>query len=245
YKKPENHPKVSQKELNYILSDNQQETTERIAWKKVFPVKETWAFSVAKFTDAVWWFILFWGSIFLHDRFGLQLSELALPLIIIYVMADIGSIFGGGLSSAFLKRGWSINKARKTALFICGVIVLPVVFVTQTHDQWIAVLLIGLAAGGHQAWSANVFTLVSDVFPKKATASVTGIGGTSGAVASAIAFFVLGNALSNSTVTGYFFAFLVAGCMYLTCLLIVHLIMPKMTPLNDDMKHVDREDSKV
>src|SRR5699024_7308803 len=194
------------------------------------------------FTDAVWWFILFWGSIFLHDRFGLQLSELAMPLIIIYVMADIGSIFGGGLSSAFLKRGWSINKARKTALFICGVIVLPVVFVTQTHDQWIAVLLIGLAAGGHQAWSANVFTLVSDVFLKKASASVTGIGGTSGAVTSAIAYFLLGGALENSTTTGYFIAFLVAGCMYLTCLLIVHLIMPKMTPLDENLEYEERDE---
>src|SRR5699024_11507871 len=103
------------------------------------------------------------------------------------------------------------------------------VFVTQTDNQWVAVLLIGMAASGHQAWSANVFTLVSDVFPKKATASVTGIGGTSGAVASAIAFFLLGGALENSTTTGYFIAFLVAGCMCLTCLLIVLLIMPKMT----------------
>ncbi len=240
YKKPENHPKVSQKELDYILSDNKQETTERVAWKRLFPQKETWAFAVAKFTDAVWWFILFWGSIFLHDKFGLSLSELALPLIIIYLMADGGSIFGGWLSSTFLKRGWALNKARKTTLFICGLIVLPVVFVTQTNDQWVAVILIGLAASGHQAWSANVFTLVSDIFPKKATASVTGIGGTSGAVASAIAFFVLGNALDNSTTTGYFFAFLVAGCMYLTCLLIVHLIMPKMTPLDENLNYTER-----
>lgn len=239
YKKPEHHSKVSKTELNYILSDNVQETTERIPWLKVFPVKQTWAFAVSKFTDAVWWFYLFWGSVFLHDKFGLQLAGLALPLIIIYLMADAGSIFGGWLSSAFIKSGWSINRARKTTLFICGIIVLPVVFVTQTDNQWIAVFLIGLAAGGHQAWSANVFTLVSDVFPKKATASVVGIGGMTGAIASSAAFFILGHALDNSTERGFFFAFLVAGSMYLICLLIVHLIMPKMTPLNDDLKPID------
>ncbi len=237
YKSPEMHPRVSANELNYILSDSVKETTEKIPWRKVFPVKETWAFAVSKITDAVWWFYLFWGSIYLHDTFGLQLKGLALPLIIIYVMADAGSIFGGWLSSAFIKKGWSVNKARKTTLLICALIVLPVVFVTQAHDQWTAILLIGLAAGGHQAWSANVFTLVSDVFPKKATASVVGIGGMTGAIASSAAFFILGHALDNSSKTGFFFAFLIAGSMYLICLLIVHLIMPKMTPLDDNLKH--------
>jgi ACS family hexuronate transporter-like MFS transporter len=123
-------------------------------------------------------------------------------------------------------------------MFICAVIILPVIFATQTNDQWISVLLIGLAAGGHQAWSANIFTLVSDVFPKKATASVVGIGGMIGAAASIIAFFVLGHILDNSTKTGFFFAFLIAGSMYLICLLIVHLIMPKMTPLDDNLNHI-------
>lgn len=245
YKKPEDHPKVSQKELDYILSDNQKENKERIAWKRVFPIKETWAFSVAKFTDAVWWFILFWGSVFLHDRFGLQLKELALPLIIIYLMADVGSIFGGGLSSTFLKKGWSLNRARKTTLFICGLVVLPVMFVTQTDNQWIAVFLIGLAAAGHQAWSANIFTIVSDIFPKKATASVTGIGGTSGALVSGIAFFVLGRALDSSGPNGYFWAFLIAGSLYLICLLVVHMIMPKMIPLDENLHYVTNEDQEL
>lgn len=245
YKRPENHPKVSENELNYILSDSTKETTKRVPWGKVFPVKETWAFAVAKMTDCVWWFYLFWGSIFLHDEFGLELSELALPLIIIYVMADFGSIFGGWLSSSFIKRGWSINKARKTTLFICAVSILPVIFATQTNNQWVAVLLIGLAASSHQAWSANIFTLVSDVFPKKATASVVGIGGMVGATTSIVAFFVLGNVLDNSTKVGYFWAFLIAGSLYLICLLFVHLIMPKMTPLDDNLKHVDQIETSV
>lgn len=238
YKRPEIHRKVSEKELEYILSDSVKESVQKIPWGKVLPVKETWAFAVAKITDSVWWFYLFWGSIFLHDKFDLQLKGLALPLIIIYVMADAGSIFGGWLSSAFIKKGWAVNKARKTTMFICAVIILPVIFATQTNDQWISVLLIGLAAGGHQAWSANIFTLVSDVFPKKATASVVGIGGMIGAAASIIAFFVLGHILDNSTKTGFFFAFLIAGSMYLICLLIVHLIMPKMTPLDDNLNHI-------
>jgi ACS family hexuronate transporter-like MFS transporter len=244
YKRPENHKKISEKELTYILSDSVKETTQKIPWRKVLPVKETWAFAVAKLTDSVWWFYLFWGSIFLHDKFGLQLKELALPLIIIYVMADVGSVFGGWLSSALIKKGWPINRARKTTLFICAIVVLPVIFATQTDDQWISVILIGLAASGHQAWSANIFTLVSDVFPKKATASVVGIGGMVGAGASILAFYVLGSVLDNSSKTGFLFAFLIAGSMYLICLLMIHLIMPKMTPLDDNMKHIERSEPK-
>lgn len=238
YKRPELHRKVSEQELDYILSDSVKETVQKIPWKNVLPVKETWAFAVAKLTDAVWWFYLFWGGLFLHAEFGLELKGLALPLIIIYLMADAGSIFGGWLSSAFIKRGWAINKSRKLTLLICAILILPVVFATQTQNQWISVLLIGLAAGGHQAWSANVFTLVSDVFPKKATASVVGIGGMVGALASIAANFGLGHVLDNSGKIGYTFAFLIAGSLYLICLLFVHLIMPKMTPLDDDLKPV-------
>jgi ACS family hexuronate transporter-like MFS transporter len=239
YKRPEVHKKVSETELQHILSDSAKENAEKIPWGKVFPVKETWAFAVAKLTDAAWWFYLFWGGMFLHAEFGLELKGLALPLIVIYLIADAGSVFGGWLSSAFIKKGWSVNRARKTTLFICGCIILPIVFVTQTENQWVAVLLMGLAAGGHQAWSANAFTLVSDVFPKKATASVVGIGGMVGALASIAANFALGSVLDSSGKGGYFFAFLVAGCMYLICLLLIHLIMPKMTPLDDSLKHVD------
>lgn len=238
YKQPDLHPKVAKPELDYILSDSVKETAEKIPWIKVLPVRETWAFAVSKLTDAVWWFYLFWGGLFLNAEFGLQLKGLALPLIIIYLLADAGSIFGGWLSSTLIKRGWQINKARKTTLLICGLIVLPVVLVTQTHNQWTAVFLIGLAAGGHQAWSANVFTLASDVFPKKATASVVGIGGMVGALASIAANFALGHVLDNSGKGAYTFAFLIAGSMYLLCLLAVHLIMPRMTPLDDNLKKV-------
>ena len=154
-------------------------------------------------------------------------------------MADGGSVFGGWLSSYFIKKGWTINRARKTTLLICGIIILPVVFATQTSNQWVSVLLIGLAASGHQAWSANAFTLASDVFLKKATGSVVGIGGMIGGVASIIAFFALGRVLDSSGKSAYLFAFLIAGCLYLVCLLIIHLIMPKMTPLNENLEKVE------
>ena len=235
YRRPEVHPEVNALELQYITCDNALESTGKVPWSRVLPLKETWAFAVAKIPDAVWWFYLFWGGMFLHAEFGLQLSGLALPMILIYVMADLGSIFGGWLSSAFIKSGWSINKARKITLLICALLILPVVMATQTHNQWVSVLLIGLAAGGHQAWSANVFTLASDVFPKKATASVVGLGGMVGAVASILANYFLGSVLDSSGKLGYTFAFLIAGCMYLVCLAVIHLIMPRMTPLKEDL----------
>jgi ACS family hexuronate transporter-like MFS transporter len=204
----------------------------------VLPVKETWAFAVAKLTDAVWWFYLFWGGFFLNAQFGLELKGLALPLIIIYVVADVGSVMGGWLSSVFIKRGWTVNRARKTTLLLCAACILPVVMATQTKNQWVAVGLIALAAAGHQAWSANIFTLVSDVFPKKATASVVGIGGMVGAVAGFLADLGLGRVLDQSGRSGYTVAFAVAGSIYLVALLVVHLIMPKMTPLDENLRPV-------
>ncbi len=231
YRKPELHPKLSPAELSHILSDPPEPVTERIPWRRLLPVKETWAFAAAKTADAVWWFYLFWGGFFLNARFGLELKGLALPLIIIYLIADVGSIGGGYLSGAFIKRGWSVNKARKITLLICACLVLPVTMAPIVSNQWIAVLLIGLAAGAHQAWSANVFTLVSDVFPKKAVASVVGIGGMWGAVSGIIANLALGKVLTDAGPHGYVYAFFVAGCTYLVALGVVQLIMPKMTPV--------------
>jgi ACS family hexuronate transporter-like MFS transporter len=305
YHQPEVHPKVSKPELAYINSDSLAETrTEKLPWASVLPVRETWAFAIAKLTDAAWWFYLFWGGKFLFDQFGLSIKSLALPLIVIYVIADIGSIGGGWLSSHLIKKGWTVNRARKSTMLICALCILPVMFCTQLgttfqvnarlleaaqqngasaqaiqnlraldgksygsakeflkgmrdaagseetnrlesilisnarsdNMYWIAVLLMALATGSHQAWSANIFTLVSDVFPKKATASVTGIGGMAGAVAGLLADYSLGQVLSSSGPAGYFFAFLIAGSCYLFILLAVHLIMPRMTPLDENLR---------
>jgi MFS transporter, ACS family, hexuronate transporter len=231
YKKPELHPKVSASELKYILSDPPEPVIEKLPWKSLLPVKETWAFAAAKTTDAVWWFYLFWGGFFLNARFGLELKGLALPLVVIYLISDVGSVFGGYLSGAFIKRGWSVNKARKTTLLMCAILVLPVTLAPIVSNQWVAVLLIALAAAAHQAWSANVFTLVSDVFPKQAVASVTGIGGMVGAVAGIVTNLALGKVLTDAGPHGYVYAFLVAGSVYLLALAVVQLIMPRMTPV--------------
>ena len=238
YHKPEDHKKISKEELDYINSDSAVESSEKLPWKKVLPKRQTWAFSLAKVTDAVWWFYLFWGAIFLAEYHGVKIKEMGLPFLIIYVIADSGSIFGGWLSGAFINKGWSVNKARKLTLLICALIILPVAFVAVTESKWIAVFLIGLGAAGHQAWSANIFTLASDVFPKKATASVVGIGGMVGAVAGIISNVILGSVLDNAESTGFFWAFLVAGASYLIILGLVHLLMPKMTPLDENLELV-------
>lgn len=238
YKKPEKHPKVSKEELAYIVSDSTIENEEKIAWIKVLPKRQTWAFAVAKMTDAVWWFYLFWGAKYLSMTFGVDLKNIGIPFFIMYVMADGGSIFGGWLSGAFMKKGWSLNKARKLTLLMCAIVILPVSFIAFTESKWIAVFLIGLGTAGHQAWSANIFTLASDVFPKKAVASITGIGGMAGAVAGIVAFYLLGQALDASGKDGFFWAFLIAGSSYLIILGVVHLLMPKMTPLDENLNPI-------
>jgi ACS family hexuronate transporter-like MFS transporter len=238
YKKPEKHPKVTKEELEYINSDSEEESVKKLPWAKVLPKRQTWAFSLAKVTDAVWWFYLFWGAIFLADKFGIDIKHMGLPFLIIYLIADSGSIFGGWLSGAFIRKGWSINKARKVTLLVCAILILPVSMVAVTDNQWIAIFLIALGAAGHQAWSANIFTLVSDVFPKKATASVVGIGGMVGAVAGIISNVILGSVLDNADNTGFFWAFMIAGSAYLVILIFVHLLMPKMTPLDENLNPI-------
>jgi len=241
YKKPELHPKVSKQELEYIQSDSEVEsvqTVEQIPWQKLLGKKETWAFAVAKITDAVWYFYLFWGAIFLADNFDVKIKEMGLPFLVIYLIADTGSIFGGWLSGNFMRRGWTANKARKITMLICAIIILPVAYVAFTDSKWIAVVLIGLGAAGHQAWSTNIFTLVSDVFPKKATASVVGIGSMVGALAGIISSIALGAVLDGANNTGFFWAFLVAGLSYSVLLGIVQLLMPKMTPLDENLKPI-------
>ncbi|HVV00769.1 MAG TPA: MFS transporter [Verrucomicrobiae bacterium] len=241
YRPPQSHPRLSSAELHYIRSDNSAESAEKISWRRLLPVKETWAFAVGKLTDAVWWFYLFWGSFFFADKFHLNIKQLGLPLVIVYVGADLGSIAGGWLSGAFLRLGWSLNKARKVTLLICALAVLPVAFAGYTTNQWAAVCLIALAAGAHQAWSANLFTLVSDVFPRKATASVVGIGGLVGSGVSLIANVSLGETLKAGDASGYAIPFAVAGTLYLVVLLAVHCITPHLTPLGEDLRPVHKE----
>jgi len=236
YKKPKEHPKLSKAELEYIESDSVEESEEKLPWRKVLPKRQTWAFAVGKITDAVWWFYLFWGAKFLAAEHGVSIKDIGLPFLVIYLLADLGSISGGWISGFFIGRGWSLNKARKLTLLACALIILPVSYVAFTESKWIAVVLIGIAAGGHQAWSANLFTVASDLFPKKAVASVTGIGGMVGAVAGIAGDKLLGKVLDTSEATGYFWAFLVSGTLYLVILGIMHLMIPKMNVLDENLK---------
>src|SRR2546421_9328621 len=180
YRKPEEHSRVSKAELAYIRSDPP-EPIRKIKWISLFPHRQTWAFVMGKFMiDPIWWFYLFWVPDFLQRRHGLALIKIGLPIMVIYLISDVGSVGGGWLSSWLIQRGKSINAARKMAMLVCALCVVPIVFAYRTDNMWEAVLLIGLAAAGHQGFSANLFTLTSDIFPAQAVGSVVGIGGMAG-----------------------------------------------------------------
>ncbi len=234
YQKPENHKKVSESELSYIQSDNEEnQSLEKIGWKEILSYRQTWAIAIAKFmADPIWWFYLFWGAKFLNEKFDINLKEIGLPFFTIYMVSWGMGILLGWLSSTFLKMGWGINKGRKLSLLSCGIVALPVVLVPHTNNMWTAIALIALATGGHCGWSANVFSLMSDVFPKRATASIAGFGGFAGAVGGALAAFSIGKILQNIGVDGYSIPFAVAGCGYLIALSIIHLLAPDLKPVD-------------
>ena len=232
YKNPEKHPLVSKAELQYINSDSDSETQEKISWSQILKTKEIWVIGIGKFfTDPIWWFYLFWGAKFLNGRFGLNLKEIGLPFFTIYLLSWLGGIFLGWLSSKFLKMGWTMNKARKLNFLICALFSVPVMFVPYTNNMWLAVALIAVAAGGHCGWSANIFSLISDIFPRKATATVTGIGGFAGALGGALIAQMVGLLLQNIGMNGYFLPFLIASLGYLFALLLMHLLIPEFKPL--------------
>ena len=229
YHRPEEHPRLSSEELAYVRSDAE-DSAVKIPWARLLPLRQTWAFAAGKFlTDPVWWFYLSWLPKFLSKKHGLTLDKIGLPLIVIYLMADIGSIGGGWLSSRLIARGMSVNQARKTAMFGCALLVVPIMAASGASNLWVAVLLIGLAAAAHQGWSANLYTLVSDTFPRRAVGSVIGIGGMAGAiggmfVASAVGYFL------QRTGGNYVPLFVIAGSAYLVALLVIHGINPRLQP---------------
>lgn len=228
YKRPEEHKSLTAKELEYIQSDPV-EPAVRVPWRKLFPHRQTWAFGIGKFlTDPIWWVYLFWLPDFLQKKHGLDLKNFGIPLAVIYVIADVGSVGGGYISSALIKRGWTINKSRKTAMLICAIAVVPIIFASMTSSLWLAVTLIGIAAAAHQGWSANIFTISSDMFPKQAVGSVVGIGGMMGAVGGMIISPLVGYILDRTG--SYVPIFAIAASAYLVALLFIHLLAPKLEP---------------
>jgi ACS family hexuronate transporter-like MFS transporter len=226
YQKPEVHPRCSKEELAHIQSDAEPSLTS-IKWSLLLPHKETWAFSIGKFlTDPIWWVYLFWLPDFLSKQYELDLKGIGLPLVIVYLAASVGSIGGGWISSALISRGVSVNYGRKLAMLICALCVVPMFFAAQASSLWVAVGLISLAAAAHQGWSANLFTTVSDMFPKTAVGSVVGIGGMAGAVGGMLIAKVVGYILDATG--SYVPVFIIAGSTYLVALALIHTIAPKM-----------------
>jgi MFS transporter, ACS family, hexuronate transporter len=228
YRAPEEHPRVSTTELNYIRSDPP-ESTSRIPWLQLIPHRQTWAFAIGKFmTDPIWWFYLFWVPDFLFKTYKITLLSVGLPLFVIYQMATVGSVGGGWLSSWLIKRGWSVNASRKTAMLICALGVVPIVFASRASSLWTAVLLIGLAAAAHQGWSANMFTMASDTFPRRAVGSVVGLGGMFGSVGALLLAKITGYVLQWTG--SYMSLFIIAGSAYLVALVIIHFLNPRLAP---------------
>ena len=227
YRTPENQPRVSPEELRYIRSDPIEATTS-VSWGQVLRHRQAWAFVLGKFlTDPVWWFYLFWLPKFLDANFGVKLAGLSAPLVVIYVIADFGSIYGGYLSGAIIKRGSTVNRGRKTAMLIAALLIIPTMFAPRMSSLWGAVALVSLAAAAHQWWSANLFTTASDMFPRRAVASIVGFGGFAGAMGGYIFQRLVGMLLERDS-TSYNLIFIYCGGIYIIALGLIHLIVPRM-----------------
>jgi len=229
YRRPQDDPRLSPAELNYILSDPV-EANMQLSWSNLLAHRQTWAFLFGKFlTDPIWWFFLFWLPKFFFTVHGVSLLGLGLPLVVIYNSATVGSIFGGWLPARFLKAGWSVNRARKTAMLICALAVIPVMLAVKVQSLWGSIALISLAVAAHQGWSANLFTLSSDLFPKNAVASVVGIGSFGGAIGGALIATFTGYLLQLTH--SYFPIFFIAAFIYLLALLVIHALTPRLQPV--------------
>ncbi len=232
YRRPREHARLSAAELAHIESDPA-DTPVKISWARLLEHRQTWAFACGKFlTDSVWWFYLFWFPLFMADTFKVDIKNIGLPMITVYLLADVGSVAGGWLSSFFLGLGWTANFARKRAMLACALCVLPVIMAPHVEGKWVAVWLIGLATAAHQGFSANLFTLTSDMFPRKAVGSVVGIGGFAGAMGGFC--MNLGAGWLKKHTGNYDFMFILAGSAYLTALLVIHLLAPRLEPAKLD-----------
>ncbi|HEX3384304.1 MAG TPA: MFS transporter [Mucilaginibacter sp.] len=246
YEIPTRQKRLKKPELEYIHSDADEKDhtdklDEKISWGKLLSYKQTWAFSIGKFlTDPIWWFYLFWLPDFLTSQYGIKDTALVLPVSMVYIISTFGSIYGGYLPKSLIDKGWLVFRARKTSMLIYAFAVVPIVFaqVLGSINMWLAVAIIGIAASAHQAWSANIFTTVSDMFPKKTVGSVTGIGGMFGSVGGVfLSLFVQKNMFVyyrsiHHIEIAYYIMFFVCGSAYLLAWCIMHFLVPKMKPVD-------------
>ncbi|AXY74244.1 MFS transporter [Paraflavitalea soli] len=243
YEHPDKHKKVTKEELAYIRIDDEpaaQEAAQEAApikWVHLFKLKPTWSFIAGKFlTDPIWYFFMFWLPSYFNTTFNLDLKKPGLALVIVYSAATVGAIGGGLLSSWFIRKGWTVSKSRKTALLISALLVLPILAARFATDMWTAVALISLAIAGNAAWSANIYTIVSDMLPKKSVSSVIGIGGMAGAIGGVIFPLFIGVILDyykgiGKMVMGYNIIFVVCGFSFLLAWLVIHWLTPVMKPV--------------
>ncbi len=240
YEVPTKQKRLKQAELDYIRSDADQSApvqTTKISWGQLLTLKQTWVFIIGKvLTDPIWWFFLFWLPSFFADTFALDLTKPSLQLAVIYGATTFGSIGGGYLSSHFIKSGWPVMRARKTTLLIVAILVMPIFLVQYASNIWSVVALVALATAAHQAWSANIFTIVSDMFPKSAVSTVVGIGGMSGSIASALFPIFVGSLLAyykdlGNISAGYHILFIISGCAYILAWGIIQLLTRKIKPI--------------
>lgn len=246
YEIPAKQHRLSKTEFDYIHSDtddqySQTVSPEKISWLKLLSFKQTRAYVLGKFlTDPIWWFYLFWLPAFLKAQYNIEGTAIAMPVTLVYTMACFGSVGGGWLPMHLIKKNWPVFKARKTSMLIYALFVLPVVFAQWlgSFNMWFAVLIIGLGASAHAAWSANIYTTVSDMFPKNAVASVTGIGGMAGAVGGILIARLAGKLFDHYKAlghieTGYYIMFIICGLAYITAWLVMHLLVPKFKHVMD------------
>jgi len=232
YNKPRKSRFANQAEIEYIEDGESEDEGIKISWVKLLRYRQTWAVAFGKlFADPVWWFYLFWGAKFLNSKFDINLKELALPLVVIYVVADFGGIAGGAISSLLIKKGRSVNYARKITMLGSALLVLPVMTVPYYSSLSTSVAFIAIAAAAHCSWSANIFTVVSDLFPKQVVATVTGFATTISTIGGMAMALLVGYVLNESGTEGYKVTFAVASCGYLIGIGLMHLLVPKMKPL--------------
>jgi len=227
YRPPEQDPHVSAAELAYVRSDPAEPEPKKVPLRRLIVHRQAWAIALGRsITDPVWYIYLFWVPDFLSRRFGLSLRGMAVPLFVIYSGATVGSIAGGWISSVLLKLGWTLNRSRKTALLVCALAATPVLLAAAAPHLWLAVAVVAVAAGAHQGWSANMYTLASDMFPRTAVASVVGFGSMAGAIGGMFAAKAVGYILQNTG--SYVLVFVIAGAAYLVAFALVQALAPRL-----------------